>query len=132
MLPPVSPAHQVAERRKTIKARLERLQENDLPIQASRTLSEQPSIINRCEEANPALPSHWQTVFCFTRRAACHSVRSEESQIFFRTHELRKLEMFRVAQHDSRRPLLHFPKLDFLTKQLRITRVLVQKRNNSG
>jgi hypothetical protein len=40
---------QPLEHRKTIKAREERLRENDFAIQASRTLSEKSSIINCCD-----------------------------------------------------------------------------------
>jgi hypothetical protein len=41
-------AHQLAERTKTTKVKEERWSESDLAIQTSRTLSEEPSIINRC------------------------------------------------------------------------------------
>jgi hypothetical protein len=42
-------AQPLAAHRQTIKAREERLRENDFVIQASRTLSEQFSIINGCD-----------------------------------------------------------------------------------
>jgi hypothetical protein len=78
-LPLAFAAHQLAERRKTMKAREKRLRENDFAIQASQTLSEEPSIINianRESRSNIALPDR----FFVTRHAVCHSERSEESQ----------------------------------------------------
>jgi hypothetical protein len=48
MRPPVFVAPPLAQRRKTIKAREERLRENDFAIQSSRTLSEESLIINYC------------------------------------------------------------------------------------
>jgi hypothetical protein len=47
-LPLAFVAHGLAERTKTIKVKEERWSESDLAIQTSRTLSEEPSIINRC------------------------------------------------------------------------------------
>jgi hypothetical protein len=41
-LPLAFAAHQLAERRKIMKAREKRLPENDFAIQASQTLSEEP------------------------------------------------------------------------------------------
>jgi hypothetical protein len=49
-LPPAFVAHQLAEQKETMKTREETLRENDFAIQASRTLSEELSIINCCRK----------------------------------------------------------------------------------
>ena len=55
-------AHQLGERRKTIKTRKENSPENDFAIQTSRTVSEEHSIINCCRYKNCARRSRWQIV----------------------------------------------------------------------
>jgi hypothetical protein len=47
-LPPAFVAHQLPQRKKTMKVREETLRESDFAIQASRTLSEECLSINRC------------------------------------------------------------------------------------
>ena len=65
-LPLAFAAHQLAERRKTMKAREKRLRENDFAIQASQTLSEEPSIINYCEQGIAVEHRAARSLLCYT------------------------------------------------------------------
>jgi hypothetical protein len=59
-------APQLVERRKTMKAREKRLRENDFAIQASQTLSEEPSIINYCKQGIAVEHRAARSLLCYT------------------------------------------------------------------
>jgi hypothetical protein len=99
---------------------------------ASLTLSKKRLVINSCNLRRPdfahvreqSRPKRWSTSALQNATESC--VRDLRRRFGVR----QCFAAFRGLLRAN--PLLHFPKLNFLTEQLRVTRVLVQKRKNSG